>query len=115
MFAIMLVAHVLICICLVVVTLLQRGKGGGLSGVFGGGGSQSVFGGRGATPVLAKATIVFATLFMLSSLSLTLISVSRRAPRSAVEQEIQKGHFAPVEEGLAPLMPIEEQPESTGE
>lgn len=115
MFSIMLSVHVLICVCLVVVTLLQRGKGGGLSGVFGGGGSQSVFGGRGATPVLAKATIVFATLFMLSSLSLTLISASRRAPRSAVEQEIERGPFAPVEEGLAPLTPIEAEPESTGE
>lgn len=115
MFSIVLPIHILVSACLVIVTLLQRGKGGGLSGVFGGGGSQSVFGGRGATPVLAKATVVFAVLFMLTSLSLTLISASRRAPRSAVEGEMQRGPFAPVEEGLVPLEPIQEEPESTGE
>lgn len=115
MFSLILMMHILVCVCLVVVTLLQRGRGSGLSGVFGGGGTQSVFGGRGATPVLAKATIVFAILFMVTSLSLTFVSASRRVPRSAVEREIQRGPLAPVEEGLAPLVPIEEEPESTGE
>lgn len=113
MFSILILIHVLICIFLIMVTLLQRGRGAGLSGVFGGGATQSVFGGRGAAPMLAKATVALATLFMLSSLSLTLISVSRRAPRSAIEREMRGAPLAPVEQGLAPLMPIEEEPETT--
>jgi len=113
MFSVLILIHIVVCICLIMVTLLQRGRGAGLSGVFGGGGTQSVFGGRGAAPMLAKATVAVATLFMLSSMVLTLMSVSRRGPRSAIEREMQRAPLAPVEHGLAPLMPIEEEPETT--
>jgi preprotein translocase subunit SecG len=110
MISVMLMIHVLICILLVMVTLMQRGKGAGLGGVFGGGASQSVFGGRGAAPMLAKATVVLAVLFMVSSFSLTLVSAARRAPTSAIEREMREAPLAPVEEGVAPLIPIEEEP-----
>jgi preprotein translocase subunit SecG len=106
----MLLIHVLVCVLLVMVTLMQRGKGAGLSGVFGGGATQSVFGGRGAAPMLAKATIILAVLFMVSSFSLTLMSGARRAPASAIEREMRSTPLAPVEEGVAPLVPIEEEP-----
>jgi len=114
MISVMLLIHILVCVLLVMVTLMQRGKGAGLSGVFGGGATQSVFGGRGAAPMLAKATIVLAVLFMLSSFSLTLVSAARRGPESAIEREMRGAPLAPVEEGVAPLIPIEEaQEEST--
>jgi preprotein translocase subunit SecG len=115
MFSLLLSIHVLICICLMIVTLLQRGKGAGMSSVFGGGGTQSMFGGRGAAPMLAKATVVIASLFMVSSLSLSLMSVStRRVSRSAIQKEMEKGPFAPVDQGVTPLTPVQETPESTG-
>ncbi len=110
MLSVLLFMHVIICVLLVMVTLLQRGKGAGLSGVFGGGASQSVFGGRGAAPMLAKATVALATLFMVSSLSLTIVSAARRGPTSAIEREMRNAPLAPVEEGIAPLMPVQEEP-----
>ena len=78
MFTIFLVIHVLICIGLVVVVLLQSSKGEGLAGAFGGGGgvSSAVFGGRGAASFLSKATTGLAVCFMLSCLGLSLMSAS---------------------------------------
>ena len=111
MISVMLLIHVLVCILLVMVTLMQRGKGAGLSGVFGGGATQSVFGGRGAAPMLAKATVVLAVLFMVSSFSLTLVSAARRGPASVIERDMREAPLAPVEEGVAPLVPIEGEPE----
>jgi len=66
--------HVLNSLLLIVVVLLQSSKGGGLAGAFGGGGgTDAVFGGRGAGTFLSKATTVLAVVFMLTSLSLTVI------------------------------------------
>ena len=66
------VIHILVSILLIVVVLLQPGKGGDLGSVFGGGGgtSESVFGAAGAVPFLSKVTRVLAVLFLLSSLTL---------------------------------------------
>jgi preprotein translocase subunit SecG len=66
--------HVLICIALIVIVLLQTGKGVGLASVFGsgGGGSDTLFGSKGFGGVLAKATGVLAVAFMVSSISLSL-------------------------------------------
>ena len=66
--------HVLNSLLLIVVVLLQSSKGGGLAGAFGGGGgTDAVFGGRGAGTFLSKATTVLAVIFMLTSLSLTVL------------------------------------------
>ncbi|MEM7008641.1 MAG: preprotein translocase subunit SecG [Thermodesulfobacteriota bacterium] len=64
--------HIVVSILLIVVVLLQPGKGGDLGSVFGGGGgsSESVFGAAGAVPFLSKVTRVLAVLFLLSSLTL---------------------------------------------
>lgn len=65
------IIHVLVSLLLIVVVLLQPGKGGDLGSVFGGGGSsESVFGASGAVPFLSKVTRVLAVLFLLSSLAL---------------------------------------------
>ena len=66
------VIHIVVSILLIVVVLLQPGKGGDLGSVFGGGGgsSESVFGAAGAVPFLSKVTRVLAILFLLSSLTL---------------------------------------------
>jgi preprotein translocase subunit SecG len=63
---------VLICIFLVLVILLQSGKGGDVAAAFGGSGSQTAFGPRGAQKPLEKATIVAAVLFMLLALLFSL-------------------------------------------
>ncbi len=68
--------HVVVSLTLVIVVLLQTGKGVGLSGVFGAGGaaSESFFGGRGAGDFLTKATTAAAIVFMITCLLLAKIS-----------------------------------------
>ena len=64
--------HVLVCLFLIIVVLLQSGKAADLAGAFGGMGSQTVFGPRGTATVLSKATTIAAILFMLTALSLAI-------------------------------------------
>lgn len=74
MFGVVIGIHVLICGLLIVVVLLQSGKGGGLAGAFGGaGGIGAVFGGQSAATFLTKATRYLAIAFMLTSLVLALM------------------------------------------
>src|SRR5262245_1964166 len=65
--------HVIVCVVLIGVVLLQSGKAADLAGAFGGGGSQTALGSRGAATVLSKATTVCAVIFMLTSLGLALL------------------------------------------
>jgi preprotein translocase subunit SecG len=76
LYASLIVIHVLICLSLIIVVLLQSAKGEGLAGAFGGGGlSGAVFGGRGAATFLSKATSILAICFMVSSLTLAGVSI----------------------------------------
>src|SRR5712692_4151310 len=68
------IVHVIVCLFLVIVVLLQSGKAADLAGAFGGMGSQTVFGPRGSATVLSKATTIAAALFMVTSLSLSIIA-----------------------------------------
>jgi len=97
-FTILLIVHVLICIGLIIVVLMQSAKGEGLAGAFGGGGgiSGAVFGGRGAASFLSKATTGLAIVFMISCLGLSFMSSSKvmtgetAAGTSAVTEAAQK-------------------------
>jgi len=73
MAGVLMVIHYFTCFAMILVILLQSGKGGGLAGAFGGGGS-TIFGGRGAGTVLTRATMILGALFFVTSLSLALIS-----------------------------------------
>src|SRR5512145_2514938 len=77
MYAALIVLHFLVCLILILVVLLQTGKGADLAGAFGGGGSQTALGSRGAATFLSKATTVAAIVFMFTSLALAILS-SRR-------------------------------------
>src|SRR5580658_4958625 len=70
--------HIIVCLVLIGVVLLQQGKSADLAGAFGGQGSQTAFGPRGAANLLTKLTTYAAILFMLLSISLTIL-LSRRA------------------------------------
>ena len=69
--------HILIASGLILIVLLQSGKGADIGAAFGGGSSQTVFGGRGAATFLSKATTVLAILFMVMSIALTLLASQR--------------------------------------
>lgn len=71
------VLHVMVCLVLIVVVLLQRGKGAEIGAVFGGGGSSTVFGSRGAGNFLTKLTTGSAVVFMVTSLALSALGTSR--------------------------------------
>lgn len=89
-YGIVLGLHVIVCIVLVLIVLLQSSKGTGLaSGAFGGGADSTVFGGRGAATVLSKATTWFGAAFMVTSLTLTLLGTVRgpAGPRSVVAEQ----------------------------
>ena len=74
MYTLLLVLHLIVCICLVAVVLVQSGKGGGLAGGAFGGATQTVFGGRGATDFITRATIGLGIVFFVTSLSLALMT-----------------------------------------
>ena len=65
--------YVFVCFVLLMVILLQQGKGGDMASAFGGGSSQTAFGARGGATLLSKITAVFAALFMLVALGLAII------------------------------------------
>src|SRR5580692_2092040 len=66
--------HVVVCLFLIVVVLLQSGKAADLAGAFGGMGSQTAFGPRGSATLLSKATTISAIVFMLTSISLSIVT-----------------------------------------
>ncbi len=78
MTTIVVIIHVIVCLALICIVLLQHGKGAGIGAAFGGS-SQTVFGSTGAAPFLAKLTAVAAILFMITSLSLTFMGRQKEA------------------------------------
>ena len=72
-----LVIHVMAALCIIVLVLLQHGKGADMGAAFGGGTSGSLFGASGSANFLSRTTSVLATLFFLTSLGLTWFSSHR--------------------------------------
>ena len=81
--AFLIVLHVIVCLFLIGVVLIQQGKSADLAGAFGGAGSQTAFGPRGAANLLTRLTTWSAILFMLTSISLTIL-MSRATERSVL-------------------------------
>jgi len=72
--------HVIVCVILVLVVLLQSGKGADLAGAFGGGATQTAFGSRGPASFLSKMTTISAIIFMVTSIGLSMITSPKRKP-----------------------------------
>ena len=70
---ILLVIHLIVAVAIVVLVLLQQGKGSDMGAAFGGGSSQSLFGARGSANFLSRATSLLVTVFFLSSLTLAYL------------------------------------------
>jgi preprotein translocase subunit SecG len=79
-----IVVHVIVCFFLIAVVLLQSGKSGDLAAAFGGQGSQTAFGPRGAASVLSRATTWSAIVFMLTSITLSILAARRTGPTSVL-------------------------------
>jgi len=80
----LVVLHVIVCLFLIGVVLLQQGKSADLAGAFGGQGSQTAFGPRGAANLLTKLTTWGAVLFMLISISLTILLARQSGQHSVL-------------------------------
>ncbi len=109
MITFIIVIHIVVCVILIALVLVQAGKGGGLGGLFGGGGmSQSLFGVRTGT-FLTRLTTVLAIIFMLTSLSL---AVFYRRPGKSVMEGVRKEQVEgpKVEEEAAQAEGAEETP-----
>ncbi|MDR3735911.1 MAG: preprotein translocase subunit SecG [Acidobacteriaceae bacterium] len=79
----LVIIHVVVCLFLIGVVLLQQGKSADLAGAFGGQGSQTAFGPRGAANLLTRLTTWAAVAFMFTSIGLTVM-MSRRAADHSV-------------------------------
>lgn len=74
---IIIALHVIVSLALIVIILLQTGSGAGMGAAFGAGGSQTLFGSSGSNKFFTRLTAAAAALFMITSLSLTIISAHR--------------------------------------
>jgi preprotein translocase subunit SecG len=97
--------HVIICLFLIVVVLLQSGQAADLAGAFGGMGSQTVFGPRGGATLLSKATTAAASLFMLTSLTLVVLANNRAPSSGSVLENHRKTAPVQAPRSTAPAKP----------
>ncbi len=110
MTVLLVVLYVLVCIFLVLVVLLQQGKGADLAGAFGGGGSQTSFGPRSASNIMHRMTTVSFVLFVVLSLALAILSGKQRSsvmetvevPVVPVVEEVQE--MDALEPAIEPLV-----------
>jgi len=78
------ILHIVVCLFLIIVVLLQSGQSGDIAAAFGGMGSQTAFGPRGAATVLTKATTLCAVIFMLTSITLSVTASRKKGPASVL-------------------------------
>ena len=83
MFILLVIVHLVVCLFLVGVVLVQQGKSADLAGAFGGQGSQTAFGPRGAATLLTRLTAWGAVIFMVTSIALT-VAMSRSSSNRSV-------------------------------
>jgi preprotein translocase subunit SecG len=74
LYILLTLVHVIVCVFLIVVVLLQSGKAADLAGAFGGMGSQTTFGPRGSATLLSRATTASAIVFMITSMALSVVA-----------------------------------------
>jgi preprotein translocase subunit SecG len=104
---VLIAIHVVVCIALIMIVLLQTGKGADMGAAFGVGSSQTLFGSTGAGTFMGKLTTVVAVVFMLTSLVLAY-----RAGHRGIESVVTDTP-APIEQPAAPAPPPESAPADT--
>ena len=113
MYSFLTALHVIVCIMLILIVLLQTGKGAEMGAAFGGS-TQTVFGSSGPAGFLNKLTTAVAILFMVTSLLLCYFSGRVSIPTIMDEKVGQTGQAAPAVEEKLPV-PVEEQGDSLPE
>ncbi len=106
MATLLLIVHVLVCLFLIFIVLIQSGKGADLGAAFGGS-SQTLFGSRGAATFFSKLTTIAAIVFMLTSLSLAVVSVRTGSIIKKTVPVKEKGAVPPAQGGG--VQPLQQQ------
>jgi preprotein translocase subunit SecG len=101
-YVVLVVLHILICLVLMTVILLQSGEAADLAGAFGGSGSQTAFGPRGAATFLSRATTWCAVMFMFTSMVLT---VHVRTTTASSGHSVLEQFSQPQPKSAAPVQP----------
>ena len=104
MVTILTIIHIMVCIFLVSIVLLQHGKGADIGATFGGGG-ESLFGTEGPVPIMNKITTAVAVLFMVTSISLAYISAHSTTSSVMGGYSVQ----APIEQATPVAEPLPEK------
>jgi preprotein translocase subunit SecG len=103
MYVLVWIVHVIVCLFLIIVVLLQSGKAADLAGAFGGMGSQTAFGPRGSATLLSKATTISAILFMVTSLSLSILATRNAGLGTTVLESAPAKSSAPAQTAPVPV------------
>ncbi len=102
MTTILTIVHILVCFFLVIIVLLQQGKGASMGATFGGS-SQTVFGSEGPLPLLNKVTTAAAVIFMVTSISLAYMSANRSTHSLMKNIDVQPQQENAIERAPEPL------------
>lgn len=104
MYLALVILHLIVALALILIVLLQAGKGADIGAAFGGGSSQTVFGTRGAATFLHKLTTAMAIIFMITSLTLAILG-GTKGTSSVITKEEKR------EEVPAPPTPLPPPPQ----
>ena len=108
--SVLLVIDIIAAITIIVLVLLQQGKGSDMGAAFGGGGSQSVFGSRGSANFFSRATAALATVFFVCSLGLAYVYSQSTVDTSVTELSVDSAAPGPAEVRLEEPVIIETEP-----
>jgi len=109
MVTLLLIVHVLVCLALIAIVLLQGGKGAEIGATFGAGGSQTVFGASGGKNFMSRLTTWAATVFMITSLVLAFV-YARPGIESIMPQQVEAPATESAEQLPAPVPAPETAP-----
>jgi preprotein translocase subunit SecG len=99
LFYFILVVHIIVCLALIFIVLIQQGRSADLAGAFGGQGSQTAFGPRAAANVLTRVTTWCAVIFMCTSIGLVVLYQRSSGSHSVLEGTTPAPTSAPAKPG----------------
>ena len=108
---VLIIIHLVVCVALIMIVLLQTGKGADMGAAFGGGASQTLFGSTGASTFLSKLTTVAAIIFMVTSLGLAYYSSRKTQGSIMIDSKPPIEQQAQPQTGTVP--PSESQSQET--
>ncbi len=116
MIILLTVFHVIVCVFLILVVLVQQGKGADWAGAFGGGGSQTTFGARSTGSILERATTAAAVIFMITSIALAILISQSGSGTSVIREGAKSNAPQPAAPAPAQGQPAQgQQPPAQGQ